>query len=195
MSLFLTASPRTWHWRCWGRTRTSVGRQTMLFNHICLLLEKKLQIFLTRVQIPFSFLTIMFAAKTVRADNGWCSHTGMSFHIYSLPISFCQQLTLNANSFSCDVSLIVEIQAKNKDGGQMQLESWTNWTQVQPTGRFTNGAEWRRSSLVWTLEPPLKGETSQTRIFFTHFKTCWKGGGGVNAHADRIHLYQLTKHK
>lgn len=59
----------------------------------------------------------------------------------------------------------MEIQAENKDGGQMQLESWTNWTQVQPTGRFTNGAEWRRSSLVWTLEPPLKGETSQTRFF------------------------------
>lgn len=75
----------------------------------------------------FSFLTIIccyVAAKTVHADNGWCSHTGMSFHIHSLPISFCQQL--NANSFSCDVSLIVEIQAENNDGGQMQLESWTN---------------------------------------------------------------------
>lgn len=35
----------------------------MLIDHICLLLEKKLQIFLTRVQIPFSFLTIMLLLK------------------------------------------------------------------------------------------------------------------------------------
>lgn len=30
--------------------------------------------------------------------------------------------------FSDHVSLIVKIQAENNDGGQMQLESWTNWT-------------------------------------------------------------------
>lgn len=172
----------------------------MLINHICLLLEKKLQIFLTRVQIPFSFLTIMFAAKTVHADNGWCSHTGMSFHIYcqfhsvnswhSTQTAFPVMMFLWSWKFRPKTTMEVKCSWKVGHKSSLQVVSCiSNTAPTRPKEQQCARMVPSEDFLVWILEP-LKGETSQTRIFLHTSKRAEKVfGGGANAHADRIHLY------